>query len=105
MALTPEEIREIAVATADEFAARLRQHAVGSGTSNPHPTPPDQTEVIVTAKLNPRFPTAEHPQRRFDKELTEPPWRDAIGATIKLDDPVWELLGWPKQLRVAISPA
>ncbi len=61
-------------------------------------------EVIIGAKQNPRFPTVEEPRRRFDKELDDAPWRDAIAATIYLDDPVWELLGWPTELRVVISP-
>ena len=64
-----------------------------------------ESGVIIVAKLNPRFPTATQPQHRFDKELSEAPWRDTAGATILLDDLAWELLGWPKELRILISPA
>ena len=62
-------------------------------------------EVIIAAKMNPGWPTAEEPRHRFDKELDEAPWRDTVVATIYLEDRVWHLLGWPKELRVVISPS
>jgi hypothetical protein len=74
----------------------------GSHHSNPNSS---ETEVVITAKMNPGFPTAEEPRHRFDKELSEAPWRDTVGATIVLDDSAWERLRWPKELRVVISGA
>lgn len=60
-------------------------------------------KIIIGLKRNPRYPTAEEPLHRFDKELGEAPWRDSVSATISLDDPAWELLRWPKRLRAVIG--
>lgn len=61
-------------------------------------------EIYLELKHNPKFPTAEVPRHRFEKPLIEAPWSNAIEATIDLDDPAWELLGFPQRLRVTIAP-
>lgn len=60
-------------------------------------------EIIIVAKMNPRYPNPGEHRHRFDKTLSDVPWSQAVAATIYLDDPVWEVLGYPKELRVAIS--
>ena len=59
--------------------------------------------LILELKLNPAYPMKDVPRHRFEKTLEESPWRGAATATIELDDPAWELLGWPKALQVHVS--
>ncbi len=59
-------------------------------------------EIFIELKLNPDYPTAEEPKHRFDKRIEDVPWRGAIAVTIYLDDPAWELLGYPETLKAVI---
>ena len=63
----------------------------------------EAAEAYITLRRNPEWPTATDPRRRFDKPWVEAPWAGALEATIYLDDPVWELLGWAHELKVTIK--
>ncbi len=61
------------------------------------------TDITIELKQTPGYPTAEEPRHRFDKLLDDAPWRDSVSATIYLDDPAWEILGYPTTLKAVIS--
>jgi len=61
------------------------------------------SKLHIELKRNPGWPTPEESRRRFDKPLEESPWAGDVEATIYLDDPIWELLGYPEELTATIE--
>ena len=59
-------------------------------------------EIQLEVTKNPDFPTAQQPTHRFEKKLGAAPWSGTAASIIDLDDPTWELLGYPDTLVVTI---
>ncbi len=60
-------------------------------------------DITIELRRNPDYPTPEEPKHRFDKLVDDAPWRESIAAVIYLDDPAFELLGYPTNLKAVIS--
>ncbi len=61
------------------------------------------TAIRLSLKRGTSYPTAENPRQRFEKRLEDAPWRQSVSVSIELDDPAWEMLGYPQELTVEIG--
>jgi len=58
--------------------------------------------ILVTFKLGPEYLSDRERWPCFRKRLEVAPWAGAISGTISLDHQIYEMLGSPQELEVAI---
>ncbi len=58
--------------------------------------------TVVLYKVD-GFPNKNNPRHRFEKNLEDGPWSETVSAIIELEDPAWEVIGYPYKLMVDIG--